>query len=149
MKAPQTYAEWMEILTELEKGVDDENILRSIKAGSLSWQAGVAERFTRTLSETVDLRMNKAIDKFNNISRRGDLQSLVRGIASLRKEFLFLAEVMNLSFIPEDTRVHLINNVVNASNQVQSSLEHSSKHDRTGRLSSIIRNNKISIEGMI
>ncbi len=146
MKPPSTYSEWVDTLEKLEEGLNDQEVAASIKSGSLEWQAGVADRFIRVFVETMDSRMNRAIDKFNKVSQTGDTNSMIRGIGSLRSEFTFLAGLTDLPFVPEEYRKQLRANVVNASKQVQSSLESSAKTDRTGRLQTIVKNNRLSIE---
>ena len=61
---PNTYSEWVTVLTDFKNKKNDEDVLRAMKAGSIQWQSGVAERFSRKLIEAVNFRMNAASDKF-------------------------------------------------------------------------------------
>ena len=48
---PNTYSEWVTVLTDFKNKKNDEDVLRAMKAGSIQWQSGVAERFSRKLIE--------------------------------------------------------------------------------------------------
>ncbi|EFX35965.1 hypothetical protein HMPREF9423_1704 [Streptococcus infantis ATCC 700779] len=56
----------------------------------------------------------------------------------------FLAEAINLPAIPDKERQHYLNLVIEQANSMQKSLEESAKQDRSGKMSSIIRNHKIN-----
>ena len=56
----------------------------------------------------------------------------------------FLAEAINLPVIPDKERQHYLNLVIEQANSMQKSLEESAKQDRSGKMSSIIRNHKIN-----
>ena len=45
MNKPQTYSEWVNVLTVLKNKDDDETVLKMMKSGTIEWQYGVAERF--------------------------------------------------------------------------------------------------------
>ena len=94
-----------------------------MKAGSIQWQSGVAERFSRKLIEAVNFRMNAASDKFQkDLSRsHGQEGAIVQAILSLRKEM-----------------------VIEQADNMQKSLEDSAKNDRSGRMSSIVRNHRVN-----
>ena len=85
---PNTYSEWVTVLTDFKNKKNDEDVLRAMKAGSIQWQSGVAERFSRKLIEAVNFRMNAASDKFQkDLSRsHGQEGAIVQAILSLRKE---------------------------------------------------------------
>jgi hypothetical protein len=144
--APNTYSEWMEVISILKNKSDDEEVLEAMKSGTIQWQSGVAERFTQKLVDAVNARMNAASDKFQlDMSRaHGAESAIVQAIISLRKEMSFLAKVMDLPAIPEHERKHYIALVVDQADNMQYSLEQSAAKDRSGKLSSIIRNHKVN-----
>lgn len=146
MNAPQTYSEWIDVFEMLDEGARDGEVAELMRSGNLEWQAGVAERFIKQFMAVLDTRMNRAIDKFDKILKRGDLNMMVRGMGALRNEFIYLANLTDLNFLSDNVRLQIRGNIVNASKQVQSSLEDSAKTDRTGKLQSILRNNKVTIE---
>lgn len=144
--APKTYAEWVNVLTMLKNKTDDEAVLSAMQRGTIEWQSGVAERFTSKLVDAVNSRINAASDKFQlDISRSGGNEgAIIQAILRLRKEMAFLVKAMDLPAIPEKDRAAYKNLVIEQADKMQKSLEDSAKADRTGRLASVIRNNKVN-----
>ncbi len=143
---PHTYTEWVTVLTVLKNKTDDEEVIKKMKAGTVEWQSGVAERFSKRLIDAVNTRMNAASDKFQiDLSRaHGQEGAIVQAILALRKEMAFLAEAINLPALPDKERQYYLNLVLEQANNMQKSLEDSAKHDRSGKLSSIVRNHKVN-----
>ena len=143
---PHTYAEWVIVLSALKSKSDDERVIAAMYNGTLSWQSGVAERFSDKLFDAVNYRLNEATDKFQlEIGRAGGQEHiLVAAILALRKELKFLLKCMNLPVIPEKDRSAYCNLVYEQADRIQKSLEDSAKRDRSGKLASIIRNNKVT-----
>ena len=146
IKAPHTYAEWVEVLTLLKNKSDDKEVLKAMKSGSLEWQSGVAERFSGKLIQAVNTRMDAAVKQFQTaLSRAGGQGGDVeRAILALRKEMAFLLQAVDLGVIPEDIRKEYIRMVREQADGMQKSLQESAKADKTGRLASIIRNHKVN-----
>lgn len=143
---PHTYSEWVAVLDMLKAKTDDEAVLNAMLQGTLEWQSGVAERFARKLVDTINYRMNCASDKFQKEMNRayGQERAIVQALLALRKEMSFLAKAINLPVIPEKDRNQYYQLVVEQANNMQSSLEDSARKDRTGKLSSIVRNNRVN-----
>lgn len=145
MRTPTTYAEWAICIDALKVGGKDSEALSCMREGTLSWSAGVAERFSKLLLDTVNHRMNSASDRFSRAmdSARGNENAVIGALLAVRKEYSFLHAVVQIPAIPESYRVQYAHQVVDQIKRVQESLETSAKIDRTGRLSSIIRNNRV------
>ena len=142
---PQNYSDWVKILELLKNKSDDTEVLKVMNAGKIEWQSGVAERFLKRLTDSVNFRLNNATDKFQKeISRSGEEYNIVNSIINLRKELMFLSQIVDLPVIPEKQRAQLVSMVLEQANNIQNSLEESAKKDRSGKLSSIIRNNKVN-----
>lgn len=143
---PRTYAEWVPLLDMLKSREDDESVLQAMRQGSIEWQSGVAERFAKKLIDAVNFRMNAASDKFQRDMGRtqGQERAIVQALLSLRKEMRFLAQAIDLPVLPEKDRQHYLQLVVNQAGQMQSSLEESARKDRTGKLASLVRNNRVN-----
>jgi hypothetical protein len=143
---PHTYAQWVEVITIFKNKSNDEDVLTAMQSGTIEWQSGVAERFSTKLIDAVNERMNTASDKFQlDITRaRGQEGAIVQAILSLRKEMAFLAKAIDLPVLPQKDRQHYLNLVIEQANNMQKSLEDSARNDRTGKLSSIIRNHKVN-----
>ena len=44
---PKTYSEWVDVLNKLKTMDDDEAVLSAMQRGTVEWQIGVAERFSK------------------------------------------------------------------------------------------------------
>ena len=144
-KAPKIYVDWIKVFDILKSGEDDEVILPLMQEGEIVWQSGVAERFLRKLVDTVNFRLNKAIDSFQK-SRQSDENEIVQSLMQLRRELQFMLKVVDINVIPVKEKMELRNMIINQSNSIQESLEKSSESDRSGKLSSIIKNNKVTVQ---
>ncbi len=146
IRAPHTYSEWSNLLSEFKEKRNDDEVIAAMKAGTIEWQSGVAERFSKKLIDAVNYRMNKATDKFQtDLSRAGGQESaVIQAILGLRKELALLSDAIFLPAIPETQRQQYRNLVLEQANNIQKSLEDSAKNDRTGKLSSIVRNHKVN-----
>ena len=144
-KAPKIYADWVKVFNILKSGEDDENILALMQEGIVVWQSGVAERFLKRLVEAVNFRLNKATDNFQK-SRQTDENEIIQSLMQLRRELQFILKVVDINTIPVKEKTELRNMIINQSNSMQESLEKSAESDRTGKLSSIIKNNKVTIQ---
>ena len=144
-KAPKIYADWIKVFNTLKSGENDETILPLMQEGEIVWQSGVAERFLRKLVDTVNFRLNKAIDSFQK-SRQSDENEIVQSLMQLRRELQFMLKVVDINAVPVKEKMELRNMIINQSNSIQESLEKSSESDRSGKLSSIIKNNKVIVQ---
>lgn len=143
---PHTYAEWVSVLDMLKNKTDDEDVLRAMQNGTVEWQSGVAERFAKKLIDAVNYRMNSATDKFQREMSRsqGQERAIVQALLALRKELSFLSKAISLPALPDGDRQHYYQLVISQANSIQSSLEDSAKKDRSGKLASIVRNNRVN-----
>lgn len=146
MKIPHIYAEWVQILERLKDKTDDQEVLQAMKSGTLSWQDGVADRFAQRFLDVVNFRMNKATDNFQKALKHGTNSEsvMVQALLSLRKEMMFLADVIDLPILPDQDRKQYVAVVRAQADKMQKSLEESAKGDRSGKLSSIVRNHRIN-----
>ena len=144
-KAPKIYADWIKVFDVLKSGEDDEAILPLMQEGEIVWQSGVAERFLRKLVDTINFRLNKATDAFQR-SHQTDENEIVQSLMQLRRELQFMLKVVDINAVPVKEKMELRNMIINQSNSIQESLEKSSESDRSGKLSSIIKNNKVIVQ---
>lgn len=143
---PRVYAEWVTLLDLLRDKTNDDAVLQAMRQGTLEWQTGVAERFVKKLTDTVNSRLNGATDKFQKeLSRsRGEERAIIQALLSLRRELAFLANAMNLPVLPEKDRATYRGLVMEQADKIQKSLEDSAKNDRSGKLASIVRNHRVN-----
>lgn len=146
---PHTYSEWVAIIQDFKSATHDSGILESMQKGRLEWQAHVAERFMIKFIDAIKYRQKTEIEKFKrNIAHISVMNEglIVQALISLRKEFLYQEQAVNIQAIPEDYRTKLRQFILETSNSVQSSLEESATDtDHSGKLASIIRNNPVNI----
>ncbi len=147
MPTPHTYSEWTKILDIFKAKEDDTGILSVMKEGTLEWQSGVAERFSKRLVDAVNTRMNAASDKFQRDMNyaRGAEGAIVQALLALRKELAFLVQAMDIPALPEEYRKQCIQLVSDQAKNVQISLEDSARKDRSGKMSSIVRNHRVDV----
>ena len=135
-KAPKIYADWIKVLDVLKSAEDDENALALMEKGEIVWQSGVA---------AMNFRLKRAIDNFQK-SYRGDENETIKAIMQLRKELQFLLKVVSIKALPDKEKAELRNIIVAQSNSIQESLEKSSESDRSGKLASIVKNNRVNVQ---
>ena len=144
-KAPKIYAGWVKVFELLKSCEDDENVLTLMQEGTIVWQSGVAERFLKRLVDTINFRLDRATDNFQK-ARQTDENEIIQSLMQLRRELQFILKTVDLNAIPVKEKTELRNMIINQSNSMQESLEKSAESDRTGKLSSIIKNNKVTIQ---
>ena len=144
-KTPHTYADWMEIISELRLRNNDKEVLLAMQQGSIEWQTGVAERFTQKLWDCVHERINIATDKFDADAKhwKGE-HDIIQSILNLRRELAYLSQVVNIPSIPEKFREMYNKSMSDIISKQQNSLEESAKKDRSGKMLSIVRNHKLT-----
>lgn len=143
---PKTYSDWAELLETFKSRTNDEEVLGAMQRGTVEWQSGVAERFAKKLVDAVNFRLNAATDRFQKEMSRssGQERAIVQALISLRRELRFLADSVDLPAIPEKDRSKYRSLVVEQADSIQKSLEDSARNDRSGKLASIVRNNKVN-----
>ncbi len=144
MTVPTTYADWSDWLDVFAKGGRDAEVLSALGSGRMSWSPGVAEMFGKRLSETLSERLTSCGESLSrNMSRSSEETSLLRAIFDTRRALLLLHRFSSLAPLPELLSKHLCAQVASFAQRTQSSLEDSAKKDRSGRLSSLFRNNTL------
>ena len=144
-RAPKIYAEWIKIFDVLKTAEDDEQVLTLMQEGEIVWQSGVAERFLRKIVDAVNFRLNRAIDNFHK-APKVDENELIKAMMQLRKELQFMLKVVDIKALPAKEKSEISNMIIAQSNAIQDSLEKSSESDRSGKMASIIRNNKVNVQ---
>ena len=144
---PKIYIEWVNILNLLKERKNNEEILEKMENGKLEWQDGVAQRFVDKLTQVINYRIKIATDKFSQDLSRGTRNErvTVQSLIALKKEFLFCSRICKIRILPDEIQKKLYELITDQAKNIQTSLENSAKNDRTGKLLSIVRNNKISI----
>ena len=70
---PHTYAEWINLLACFTQRENDEEVLLAMQSGTLEWQSGVAERFSKKLIDSVNERIGFSRQYPNRMGKRVQL----------------------------------------------------------------------------
>lgn len=144
MKPPISYADWSACIDALEAGLNDELLIQAMLQGSLSWTSGVANLFSERISGAFNIRLQRCADRLTrDLSLGADETTLVRAMLDSRRSLSLLLRVGAIPTFPQMLRDHLCTEVKRYAERAQRSLEDSAKHDRSGRLTSLIRHNNL------
>lgn len=144
MKAPTSYSEWSACIDALEAGLNDELVIQAMAQGNLSWTSGVANLFSERISGAFNTRLQRCAERMTrNLSQGTDETTLVRALLDTRRSLSLLQRVAKIPAFPEMLKDHLCTAVKRYAERTQQSLEDSAMHDRSGRLSSLIRHNNL------
>ncbi|KRK65574.1 hypothetical protein FC72_GL000015 [Companilactobacillus tucceti DSM 20183] len=140
-----TYREWANLFKKFDARENDEQVLEDAKHGTLVWQTGVADRFMKRLTASINKRMNDSVSVFEKqISQSGIPEAnFVKSIHQLKDEFETMRNFTNIEAIPTEQRRKLVEMLYESRKDLQSNLEESAKTDQSGKLSSLVRNNRI------
>lgn len=145
MCPPKTYADWIALLALLKERGHDEEVLAAMREGSLSWQSGVAERFTAQLMNAVEVRLGAASDVFSrSMQHAREERETVAALLSLRRTLSFLLRAVDLPALPQEQREALRKMVAEHAERMQESLLDSARSDRTGRMMCIVRSHCVN-----
>lgn len=144
MKAPTSYFEWSACIEALETGLNDEQVIQAMAQGNLSWTSGVANLFSERIGVAFNTRLQRCADRMTrDLSHGSDETSLVRALLDTRRSLSLLHRAAGIPAFPQMLREHLHTEVKRYAERAQRSLEDSAKHDRSGRLVSLIRHNNL------
>lgn len=121
--APASYADWVASLDRFRAGDDD--VLDEMERGTLDWTAGVAERWTRHLSETLTERLQQLSKRLQvALERAANRPPLVsQALLDARRGLVPLRRFARLACQPDDVRAHLEGDLNRWARQTQASLE--------------------------
>lgn len=144
MKTPTSYSDWSACIDALEVGLNDELVIQAMSQGSLSWTSGVANLFSERISGAFNIRLQRCADRMTrDLNLGADETTLVRALLDSRRSLSLLHRVGTIPIFPQMLRDHLCAEVKRYAEKTQRSLEDSAKHDRSGRLTSLIRHNNL------
>jgi hypothetical protein len=144
MKAPASYADWSACIDVLEAASNDEAIIQVMAQGSLSWTSGVAELFSERISGAFNTRLQQCADRMNrDLGQGANETTLIHAMLATRRSLSLLHRAGEIPAFPQTLKDHLCSEVKRYAEQTQKSLEESARHDRSGRLTSVIRHNNL------
>ena len=142
MKQPTNYMEWCALFDEIAASPRDEEYIEAVQKGSIAWSSGVAERFVNSSAEMIRRRINAAQDTYQKQTRnaRGNLGLIGHALQVLKKEYQYAYDLAKALPIPEPYHGQIAKSVLDQASNADKSLTESAKADRTGHLSSAVRN---------
>jgi hypothetical protein len=144
MIEPTTYSEWSDCVDAFEGSEHDEDVVVAMSRGKLNWNSGVATLFSERISDAFNLRLKRCADRMErDFKTGGDETTVVRALLDTRRTLTLLHRVATIPSFPETLREHLAGEIRRYAERTQQSLEDSAKHDRSGRLASLMRNNSL------
>ncbi|MGE4292647.1 MAG: hypothetical protein AB7E32_10610 [Desulfovibrio sp.] len=144
MIEPTTYSEWSDCVDAFEGGEHDEDIVLAMSRGTLNWNSGVATLFSERISDAFNARLKRCADRMErDFKTGGDETTVVRALLDTRRTLTLLHSVAIIPSFPETLQEHLAGEIRRYAERAQQSLEDSAKHDRSGRLASLMRNNSL------
>lgn len=112
--------------------------------GTLSWTSGVANLFSERIGSAFSVRLGRCADRMERDFKSGsDETTVVRAMLDTRRTLTLLYRIATVPAFPEILREHLTSEIRSYADRAQQSLEDSAKHDRSGRLASLLRNNSL------
>lgn len=144
MIEPTTYSEWSDCVDAFEGGEHDDDVVLAMSHGTLNWNSGVATLFSERISDAFNARLKRCADRMKrDFKTGGDETTVVRSLLDTRRTLTLLHRVAIIPSFPETLREHLAGEIRRYAERAQQSLEDSAKHDRSGRLASLMRNNSL------
>ena len=147
MKIPETFAEWCDIFDDFRNRRCDEEILEAASSAEFDDTAVVAEMWAEEFLNAVNDRIKLAQKRFErDMSHIGNSEADIhRALLSLKRELKY---IYSFSVIPCTMSSESLKNtgelVISAAKTIESSLADSARNDRSGKLSVIVKNIKLS-----
>jgi len=144
IEPPTTYSEWSDCVEIFETGEQDDAVVLAMSRGTLNWNSGVAGLFSERISGAFNTRLKRCADRMErDFKAGGDETTVVRAMLDTRRTLTLLHRVATIPSFPEMLREHLSGEIRKYAERAQQSLEDSAKHDRSGHLASLLRNNSL------
>ncbi|WP_318765963.1 hypothetical protein [Lactiplantibacillus carotarum] len=142
---PATYREWVDLLKKFSARENDTEVLDTAKIGTIVWQQVVAERFMQRIVNTINGRIQSASQTFQKQMNHtsGEEVDIIKPLHQLKNEYAKLIQLATIPAIPEDSQQQLLKMIDDNRHSLQQNLETSAKSDRTGKLASLIKNNRV------
>ena len=150
MPIPKTYYEWSFLLKALksrmsDEEISDEKIIDAMNKGEFIWQGGSGERLIKRIVDCINFRVKDAQDKFDKESQHFTEEThIVKAIIALRNEFKFLLKISEIPNFPKTVQENIKSFIQETADQLQTSMEKSTKDNKIGKIHSLIKNNKIN-----
>lgn len=124
----------------------NESYINQILNGKFEMTPVMAPKFTQRYGEMLNSLYEKGIDAFQSEFKhtKGMEAAIVKALGTQKSRLKLMIDLCSLEFFTDEIKTSFKDMILKAANQMQSSLEDSVKHDRTGKLLWLIKNNAIN-----
>ena len=147
MNSPSTYAEWCDLIDEIENSCIDHSFIDTIRLGKALLNEVASKRFYRNVCEMVQKRVNNAQKLFQRQvdSARGSVMAVSSAIKTLANEYRFVyLIVQNLPLVEMD-KTTLLRAISDQVDQTQTRLKEIAIRSQNEVLVSLIYKSPINL----
>ena len=125
MNSPSTYAEWCDLIDEIEESRADLSLIDTIRLGDALLNEIAAERLYQNICEMVQKRVNNAQKLFRRQidNAKGSTLAVSSAIKTLANEYQFVYLVVQNMPMREKNKTTLLKVIYNQADQTQTRLK--------------------------
>lgn len=144
---PIDYAQWRELLDEIQSSARNDDYIKVIKSGRFEWISGVSDRFVQSVYNMIAHRVNAAHTAYQNQIKHNNIgdAGIARALTLLSQEYRYLYRIVSALPMPETEMIRLLNIIQKQADDTQNNLVASAKTDRTGKLSAHVRRAPVNL----
>lgn len=147
MKVPVTFSEWCDLFGNFKNRLYDEEVLEAASQAEFDDTPIVAEMWAEEYLNAINDRLKLAQKRFERdmSHANGSEAEIHRILLSLKKELKFIYKFSQIPCTKESESLENTGDIVlTAAKTIESSISDSAKNDRSGKLSVIVKNIKLS-----
>lgn len=147
MKVPETFSEWCDLFDKFRNRICDEEVLEAASSAEFDDTPIVADMWAEEFLNAINDRLKLAQKRFDRdmSHSNGSEAEIHRILLSLKRELKYIYQ---FSVIPCTLGSKSLEDsgeiVLTAAKTIEASLSDSAKNDRSGKLSVIVKNIKLS-----
>ena len=147
MNSPSTYAEWCDLLDEIENSCIDHSFIGIIQAGKALLNDAASKRFYRNACEMVQRRVNKAQRLFHRQvdSAKGSVIAASSAIKLLANEYQYAFQIVQSLPLMETDKTALLQAVSDQADQTQTRLKEIAIRSQNEALVSLIYKSPVNL----
>ena len=147
MNSPSTYAEWCDLIDEIESSCIDHSFIDTIRLGKVLLNEVASKRFYRNVCEMVQKRVNNAQKVFQRQvdSARGSVMAASSAIKTLANEYQFVYLIVQSLPLVETDKTTLLRAISDQADQTQTRLKEIAIRSQNEALVSLIYKSPINL----
>lgn len=147
MNVPETFSEWCDLFDDFRNRRRDDEVLEAAASAEFDDTPIVAEMWAEEYLNSINDRLKLAQKRFERDMSyaKGSEAEIHRTLLSLKRELKFIYSFATIPCTIESESLQDTGDIVlTAARTIESSLSNSAKNDRSGKLSVIVKNIKLS-----